>query len=409
VRSGAAVDEVIAYSDGISGSGDESAIDTFLSASSFWVPDRIDVTSAWIEHAPFAFWLVDVARPRRLVELGTHCGYSYLAFCQAVHRCGLAASCFAIDTWKGDEHSGFYGEEVYDRLSAYHDRYRGFSQLLRSTFADALQYFEDRSIDILHIDGRHFYDDVKTDFETWQPKLSDRAVVIFHDINVRERNFGVWRLWGELRMSHPGFEFVHGHGLGVLGIGTELPTRVKALLSIAEPLTADAVRASYARLGAAITDRLLRSEITTRERQLQERVAEREAEVRQRDTELAALREAAQQHAADLRTRRDAIATLQNEVTTVRAALAQAEDQISKGARASASMEAEINELKRNVASLQLEVEERTADAASLRDELAVARQVGRSLLAALRTGPVLVPAADQLTGNRANFPPDQA
>jgi hypothetical protein len=75
----------------------------------FWMPER-QAPSAWIEHVPFAFWLADVLRPRRIVELGTHNGVSYSAMCQAVKILGSATSCFAVDTWKGDEHAGFYGE-----------------------------------------------------------------------------------------------------------------------------------------------------------------------------------------------------------------------------------------------------------------------------------------------------------
>ena len=80
--------------------------------SMFWTPERA-APSAWIEHVPFAFWLVDVLRPRTIVELGTSTGVSYSAFCQAVKFLQLPTSCIAVDTWKGDEHVGLYSEDVY--------------------------------------------------------------------------------------------------------------------------------------------------------------------------------------------------------------------------------------------------------------------------------------------------------
>ena len=157
----------------------------------FWTPER-QAPSAWIEHVPFAFWLVDVLRPRTIVELGTHNGVSYSAMCQAVKSLGLATSCFAIDTWKGDAHAGFYREDTYRDFAAFHDqRYSAFSQLVRSRFDDALPRFEDGSIDLLHIDGMHTYEAVRHDYQSWLPKLSANAVVLLHDTAVRERKFGV--------------------------------------------------------------------------------------------------------------------------------------------------------------------------------------------------------------------------
>jgi hypothetical protein len=229
-------------------------LNDWLSFVSLWMPQHI-VTSAWHEHGPFAFWLLQATRPTKLVELGTHEGYSYLAFCQAIQRLGLDTTCYAVDTWQGDEHAGFYGEEVFTSLQRYHnEHYSGFSQLIRTTFDDAAAYFPNGSIDLLHIDGRHSYEDVKHDFTTWAPKLSDRAIVLFHDVNVRERNFGVWKFWQELRHLHPSFEFEHGYGLGILAYGENIPVAVKPLLDAA-PKTRSHIRSVYARLGAAVTDR----------------------------------------------------------------------------------------------------------------------------------------------------------
>ncbi|MGE4062290.1 MAG: rhamnan synthesis F family protein [Rhodospirillaceae bacterium] len=223
-----------------------------LTPSSFWSPLYLE-ESAWLDHGAFAFWLIEAHRPRSLVELGTHGGYSYFTMCQTVKTLGLSTRCYAVDTWLGDEHAGFYGEDIYRRVNDHNERhYASFSRLVRSTFAEALGHFADGSIDLLHIDGRHFYDDVKEDYESWRPKLSDRAVVIFHDINVRERGFGVFKLWEELKTQYPTFEFLHGHGLGVLAYGKNLSGDIVRLLEAAkDPQATIDIRAAYGRLGAA--------------------------------------------------------------------------------------------------------------------------------------------------------------
>src|SRR5262249_20887506 len=155
-------------------------------------------------------------RPQRVTELGTFTGFSYFCFCQQVQASGLDAKCFAIDTWKGDEHNGFYGGDVFDQLCHYHDNQDlYFLKLIPSTFDEALDQFDDESIDLLHIDGRHFYEDVKHDFEKWRRKLSSRAIVLFHDTQVRDRGFGVYQLWESAKRDLPHFEFTHCNGLGV--------------------------------------------------------------------------------------------------------------------------------------------------------------------------------------------------
>ena len=197
-------------------------------------PRRVSEVSAWIQHIPFAFALVDMLRPRRIVELGTHKGDSYCALCQAVDMLGLKTQCMAVDTWVGDAQSGTYGEDVLVELRAHHDPlYGGFSTLLRATFDDAVGVIEDGSIDLLHLDGLHHYAAVRHDFEMWRRKLSDRAVVMLHDTHVRQGDFGVYRLWEELRPHFPHFEFEHGCGLGVLAVGNNPPAAFQQFLAAA--------------------------------------------------------------------------------------------------------------------------------------------------------------------------------
>jgi hypothetical protein len=228
-----------------------------FSPLSFWSPEYI-VESAWLEHAPFGFWLIGALRPRTIVELGTHSGFSYFTFCQAVKALQLDTRCSAVDTWQGDEYTRAYRGGIFGKVMRHNDgRYSSFSTLLRLTFDDALHRFGDHTIDLLHIDGRHGYDHVRHDFESWRPKLSQQSVVLFHDTHDRKPGFGVFQLWDELRRDYKHFSFLHGHGLGVLGTGTRLAEVVPAanalFLAGQDGEAATHVRAAYARLGAAIS------------------------------------------------------------------------------------------------------------------------------------------------------------
>jgi glycosyltransferase involved in cell wall biosynthesis len=218
--------------------------------SLFSLEGRLGVPSAWYGHVPFAHWIVGAAKPRVIVELGTQYGVSYCAFCQAVVNHGLDTRCFAVDTWKGDDQAGYYGEEVYADLRAFQDeRYGAFSELMRCTFDQALPFFGERSVDLLHIDGLHTFEAVARDFEQWRPKLSETGVVLLHDTNVNEGEFGVWRLWEGLRQQFPAFEFQHEHGLGILAPGSSIPPMVLALLSLRDPVKVRAVRHRFSFLG----------------------------------------------------------------------------------------------------------------------------------------------------------------
>ncbi|WP_239350282.1 HAD-IA family hydrolase [Snodgrassella communis] len=231
-------------------------------------PRKLTWPYGWCGHIPFVSWLIEEQRPNVIVELGTHSGNSYLAMCQAVAENGIGTKCYAVDTWKGDEHAGNYGEEVFNQLAKYHNKhYAGFSNLMRMTFDEANTYFSEKSIDLLHIDGFHTYDVVEHDFKNWLSKMSENGIVLFHDINVRERNFGVWKLWEELCTQYPNYEFKHSHGLGVLFVGNASHSILNEKLKT-EHINSDALVASlFARLGELVC---LKTELNVNEHSSQD-------------------------------------------------------------------------------------------------------------------------------------------
>lgn len=340
----------------------------------FWTPHLLGKASAWWTHTPFAFWIVAACKPGLLVELGTHNGVSYAAFCEAVARLKSATRCYAVDTWAGDAHAGHFDAQVYHELRDFHDKhFSAFSELLKSTFDDALPYFADGSIDLLHIDGFHTYEAVKHDFETWLPKLSDKAVVLFHDTNVRSGNFGVFRFFAEQARHYPSFEFLHGHGLGVLAVGDRAPAAALALCNL-DAERADAARTRFSHLGTrwfvATREQLGSAELHQRlheanalrapiEAELAQVAAARLAEAEARasaESRLAAL----SQEAADKAARLEA---LNRQASEAEAKAAQAE----AAARATDFAHAQAN---RRVAELRNVVTQLASELNQARDEL---------------------------------------
>ncbi|MFL6446311.1 MAG: class I SAM-dependent methyltransferase [Bryobacteraceae bacterium] len=171
----------------------------------------------WSGHIPFACDLIATFRPSIFVELGTHTGESFFAFCQAAVESQVDCRAFAVDTWRGDAHTGAYGDEVFREVDAYaREQYPSFTTLLRMTFDDAQSRFDDGQIDLLHIDGMHTYQAVTHDFDTWWPKVRPGGVIVMHDSFDRHDGFGVWRLLEELRTRFSVSEFLHSHGLGIV-------------------------------------------------------------------------------------------------------------------------------------------------------------------------------------------------
>jgi len=337
---------------------------------SFLTPDLVVAPPSWLGHVPFAFWIVDATRPSTLVELGTHTGNSYSAFCQAVKVLGQPSACFAVDTWEGDSQAGYYGDEIHRTLSDFHDpRYGGFSRLMRMTFDEAAGHFADGSIDLLHIDGLHTYEAVRHDFETWRPKLSPRGVVLFHDVNVRKDDFGVWRLWEELSALHPHFTFLHSNGLGVLGVGEEIPEAARRLFEIQEENGARlaTTRGFFDRLGQGVVD-------AQRTRQLTD-----EGDALRADA--ADLRRTIDRRVDDLRASMTAVAERDQSIITLQSWLAERDQSVAALRSGLAERDTTVAERDQSIATLQSWLAER--DSAIVEFNATIAEN--ESTLAAMR------------------------
>ncbi len=195
-----------------------------------------------------------------LVELGVDRGESYFAFCQSAAENQTGTRCFGIDTWRGDQQAGGYDEttfaEVFEHNQAH---YAAFSTLVRSGFDDALGQFEPDSIDVLHIDGLHTEMAVRHDIDSWLPKLRPGGILLLHDVDVRGKEFGVWKVWAELQVRGRSTTFHDGPGLGVWQKppSSPLPGFLEPLLSPRDEQNAELAN-YYTRQAAALQEKIAR-------------------------------------------------------------------------------------------------------------------------------------------------------
>lgn len=199
-------------------------------------------------HLAFAHDLVVASRPELIVELGTHWGESYFTFCQTVQEHKLASLCYAVDRWAGHNYPGLGGEDVYQDVQEYNERfYSQFSYLFRTDFDSALPKFTDSSIGLLHIGRMYTYEAANHAFRTWLPKLKPGGMIMLRDICARHQNFGVWRLWEQIRREFPEtFEFHHGWGLGLMRLpGEPASARLLNCMFESEPAVREELRRRY--------------------------------------------------------------------------------------------------------------------------------------------------------------------
>lgn len=171
----------------------------------------------WGGHRGFTYDLVRWMKPARIVELGVHWGTSFFAFAQAVKDEKLPTELIGVDTFRGDEHAGFYGDEVLETVRRIIERYfQAQSIVLKPMFfTEALASVADESVDLLHIDGLHTQEACRFDYTAWLPKLAPEGVVLFHD-TAPSTGYGSAVFWKEVSASLPSFAFEHSWGLGVL-------------------------------------------------------------------------------------------------------------------------------------------------------------------------------------------------
>lgn len=178
------------------------------------------IVSAWRGHERFATWLVRELGAATVVELGVDYGFSSFVFARAG-----AGMVYGIDSFEGDPEAG--QRDTYSAVVA-KQKELGIDNLtlIRGYFADVAKTW-DKPVDILHIDGRHRYEDVKEDFEIWSKFVRPGGVILLHDTAVMREPYGVHWFFQEIGM--PKTNFTHANGLGVVSTDRALIERMERI------------------------------------------------------------------------------------------------------------------------------------------------------------------------------------
>lgn len=112
-----------------------------------------------------------------VVEVGSYLGASSCFLAAGVRsKCGRV---FSVDTWMNDAMS----EGKRDTYSAFLenvDRYKDLIVPIRSESKIAAKDFA-HNIDMLFVDAGHDYESVKSDLDSWLPKVRPQGWVVMHD------------------------------------------------------------------------------------------------------------------------------------------------------------------------------------------------------------------------------------
>lgn len=218
----------------------------------FWRP-RFVFPSPMVDQIPYLFWLIDVIRPRSVVQIGLGDGLAYLSICQAVEKLGLRSTLLGVDIGSAE---GADPADLADLRDRHNAEYGDFSHLSRGGAGVVGAHCPD-DLDVLVINAPLDDPEVEACIEVCWRKLSDRAVILVCQADTVLSQNPVWAR----RLNPAGQRAIVGPlspGRGKLGViphGEHQPERLLALCGGAADTPVRMVaRQVFGRLGQALQD-----------------------------------------------------------------------------------------------------------------------------------------------------------
>lgn len=132
-----------------------------------------------MRHAALEYDLVAALRPALVVDLGAGDAASFFAYCQSMLDHDVDGVCYAIDAWPAAP--GEPPEATHETITA-HGRsyYPGISYFVNAPPVDARRHFDERTIDLLRIDGSRPDVIAGADVEAWFRRVRPGGVIAWH-------------------------------------------------------------------------------------------------------------------------------------------------------------------------------------------------------------------------------------
>lgn len=169
----------------------------------FWRP-RFITGDPYAYHLPLSFWLADVVRPTRLMAVGVTDGQSYFGFCQALDKLNVAAMCTGFGTWETIDEDDQIPFTIKRQNS---ENYSDFSTLRCRTPLAALKPVDAGTLDFLIVNLASDVGDPDLFFDLALRKLSDRGILLIHDLQAAHQDTEKANCLENLRAAHQSIRF----------------------------------------------------------------------------------------------------------------------------------------------------------------------------------------------------------
>jgi len=125
-------------------------------------------------------------------RIGAEIGVETGLFSECLCKCNPGAKLYSIDAWKAyrgyrdhvnqEKLDRFY-EETKKRMASYN------CEIIRAFSMDAVKGFENGSLDFVHIDGNHEFQQFTNDIAEWSKKVRKGGIVSGHDFKRFKGNY----------------------------------------------------------------------------------------------------------------------------------------------------------------------------------------------------------------------------